>query len=333
MFKKFISFWAANEKIITLIAFAIALVYPLIFSGRYYIDLAIMCLVYSLLSLSLNFITGYCGIVVLGQAGFYGIGAYTSAILLTRFGWSFVVTALVAVAVSFLFGLIIGLPTLRVSGKYLSIVTLGFGEIMRIIELNAIGLTGGPFGIKNIPHPDIFGIVLKTPVSKYYLILALLAISIIAVENLTNSRAGNAWFAIKGDEIAAQSIGINTHKYKLMAFAISAALAGLAGAFFASYVNYIDSTSFTFETSILILSMTIMGGLGSIPGSILGSIFYTVLPEVLRFVAEYSQIVYGGTIILAIMFKPDGILGGFNLRQIRLFENLERQKAARGEEA
>ena len=162
------------------------------------------CLVYSLLSRA-KLYNWYCGIVVLGQAGFYGIG-HTSAILLTRFGWSFVVTALVAVAVSFLFGLIIGLPTLRVSGKYLSIVTLGFGEIMRIIELNAIGLTGGPFGIKNIPHPDIFGIVLKTPVSKYYLILALLAISIIAVENLTNSRAGNAWFAIKGDEIAAQSM-------------------------------------------------------------------------------------------------------------------------------
>ena len=179
--------------------------------------------------LSLNFITGYCGIVVLGQAGFYGIGAYTSAILLTRFGWSFVVTALVAVAVSFLFGLIIGLPTLRVSGKYLSIVTLGFGEIMRIIELNAIGLTGGPFGIKNIPHPDIFGIVLKTPVSKYYLILALLAISIIAVEK-SDKLQGQCLVCDKGRR---NCRSINRYQYpsKLMAFAISAAWRRLAEPF------------------------------------------------------------------------------------------------------
>ncbi|HHX24696.1 MAG: branched-chain amino acid ABC transporter permease [Tepidanaerobacteraceae bacterium] len=333
MFKKLISFWAANEKIINLIALGIAIAYPLLFNGRYYIDLAIMCLIYALLSLSLNFITGYCGIVVLGQAGFYGIGAYTSAILLTRYGYSFVFTALAAIAVSFLFGLIIGLPTLRVSGKYLSIVTLGFGEIMRIFELNATSLTGGPFGLKNIPHIDIFGIVIRTPIAQYYTILGLLIISIIVVNNLINSRAGNAWNAIKGDEIAAQSIGINTHRYKLLAFAISAALAGLAGAFYASYVNYIDSTSFNYETSILILSMTIMGGLGSIPGSIVGAIFYTILPEVLRFVAEYRQIVYGGAIIFSIMYKPDGLLGGFNLRQVRLFDNLHKQKAmAKGEE-
>ena len=160
--------------------------------------------------------------------------------------------------------------------------------------------------------------------------MALLAISIIAVENLTNSRAGNAWFAIKGDEIAAQSIGINTHKYKLMAFAISATLAGACRSLFASYVNYIDSTSFTFETSILILSMTIMGEARQYSRKYFRfNILYGFAGSI-AICSRYRQIVYGGTIILAIMFKPDGILGGFNLRQIRLFENLERQKAARG---
>jgi branched-chain amino acid transport system permease protein len=331
MFKRMMSVWARHEKIVTLAGVAVAIFFPLLFSRVYILNVGIMCLLYALLSLSLNFITGYAGIVVLGQAAFYGIGAYTFAIVATRFGWGFIPAALAAMCAAFLAGLLIALPTLRVSGKYFSIVTLGFCEIVRIAELNLTGLTGGPFGFKNIPHPTFFGVVLKSARQKYFLILALLTLSVAAVYNIVNSRSGRAFIALKNDEFAAQAMGINTQKQKLLAFGIASCIAGLAGAFFSSYVNYIDSTIFNYNQSIQILSITIMGGLGSISGSIVGAVFFIVLPELLRFLAKYRQIFYGAVLIVMIMFKPDGFLGGINLRQIRLFERLHGKKAGEGQ--
>lgn len=247
-----------------------------------------------------------------GRAGFYGIGAYSYSILATKLGLTFLPATILAMAIAFCFGLLIGLPTLRLKGNYLSIVTLGFCEILRIVELNWTELTGGPFGLKNIPSPEIFGIAFKTPRMKYYLILALVVLTIIVIKNILASRSGRAFSAIKGDEVAAEAMGVNVFRYKLLAFAIAAAVAGLAGAFYGSYVNYIDSTNFSYNQSIQILSMTIMGGLGSIPGSIIGSVFFIILPEVLRFLTSYRQVFYGVALVLMIMFKPDGILGGFS---------------------
>jgi branched-chain amino acid transport system permease protein len=285
---------------------------------------------------------GYTGIVVLGVAAFYGIGAYTSAILMTRLGFSFIPAVFAAMAMAFIAGVLIGLPTLRIKGNYLAIVTLGFCEIIRIVELNWVDLTNGPFGIKNIPGPDIFGVnkifglSLNKPIAKYYLILLLLTLAVIAVHNMINSRSGRAWRAIKGDAVAAEAMGINVFRYKVFAFAICAALAGLAGAFYASYINYIDSTTFNYNQSIQILSMTIMGGLGSIPGSIVGATFFIVLPEFLRWlgtflgewIIEWRQIIYGVILVLMIMFKSNGILGGFDLRQIGLYNRLQGRKKA-----
>jgi branched-chain amino acid transport system permease protein len=292
------------------------------------------------LSLSLNLIMGYTGIAVLGMAAFMGTGAYTAAIVMTKLGFTFSPAMLLGVVVSFLTGMLIGMPTLRIKGNYLAMVTLGFGEIARIIELNWIKLTGGPFGIKKIPPPTIFGIShifgypLSKPTSKYFIILLFLVISIILVQNLLNSRHGRALQAIKNDEIAAQAMGINVFHYKLMGFAIAAALAGFAGAFFASYINYIDSSTFSFSQSIQILSMTIMGGLGSIPGSIAGAAFFVILPEFLRWlgtfvgewVVQWRLVLYGILLILVIMYKPAGLLGGFDLNQVHLFNDLNHKK-------
>ena len=330
MFKKILSAWAKYEKYVTLAALLIAVVFPMLSSKNYVLNVGILCLLYSLLSLSLNFVTGYTGIVVLGQAGFYGIGAYSYSILATKLGLTFLPATILAMAIAFCFGLLIGLPTLRLKGNYLSNVTMGFCEILRIVELNWTELTGGPFGLKNIPSPEIFGIAFKTPRMKYYLILALVVLTIIVIKNILASRSGRAFSAIKGDEVAAEAMGVNVFRYKLLAFAIAAAVAGLAGAFYGSYVNYIDSTNFSYNQSIQILSMTIMGGLGSIPGSIIGSVFFIILPEVLRFLTSYRQVFYGVALVLMIMFKPDGILGGFSLRQIRLFERAQKRMEGEG---
>ncbi len=344
MFRKMINGWAKRQALVTLVFLVFLIVYPLIFKSYYLRNIALQCLLYSMLSLALNFIMGYTGIVVLGMAAFYGIGAYTLAILSTRFGFSFVPATFCAMLTAFIAGILIGLPTLRIQGNYLAIVTLGFCEIIRIVELNWVQLTNGPFGIKQIPAPNLFGIdnvfglKLSTPLGKYYLLLVLLALVVVCVHNMLHSRPGRAWKAIKGDPVAAQAMGINVFRYKVFAFAICAAIAGLAGAFYASYINYVDSTTFNYNQSIQILSMTIMGGLGSIPGSIIGAAFFVVLPEFLRWlgtflgewILEWRQIIYGVILVVMIMFKSDGILGGFDLRQIHLYNKLHKEKEAEG---
>ncbi len=345
MFKKLINLWAKNQVVVAIVFLAILIAYPLIFTRYYLRNIALQCLLYSMLSLALNFIMGYTGIVVLGMAAFYGIGAYTLAILTTKLGMTFVPATLCAMLCAFITGILIGLPTLRIQGNYLAIVTLGFCEIVRIVELNWVELTNGPFGIKQIPSPtifgldNVFGLKLSTPLGKYYLLLVLLVIVIVVVHNLINSRPGRAWRAIKGDIVAAQAMGINVFRYKVFAFAICAAIAGLAGAYYASYINYVDSTTFNYNQSIQILSMTIMGGLGSIPGSIIGAIFFVVLPEFLRWlgtflgewILEWRQILYGVILIVMIMFKSDGILGGFDLRQINHYNKLQRENEKKAE--
>ena len=245
--KKIVALWAKYERAAAIAFFGFLLIFPAIFRTYYIRNIAVLCVLYSILSLSLNLIMGYTGIAVLGMAAFYGIGAYTFAILSTRLGLTFIPAAICAFLMAFLSGVLIALPTMRISGNYLAIVTLGFCEIVRIVELNWVDLTGGPFGIKSIPAPVLFGYKLNNPLKKYYLGVALLAITVLAISGMLNSRAGRAWKSIKGDVIAAQAMGVNVFKYKTLAFAFTAAFAGLAGAFFASYIGYIDSTNFNYN--------------------------------------------------------------------------------------
>jgi len=339
VFKKFINAWAKHQVFVALVFFSFLLIYTVIFPSYYLRNIAIQCLLYAMLSLALNLIMGYTGIVVLGMAAFYGIGAYTLAILTTKVGFGFIPAVLCSILITFIAGVLLALPTLRIQNNYLAIVTLGFCEIVRIVELNWVSLTNGPFGIKRIPSPEffgikeIFGLKLSKPEGKYYIVLLLLVLVIVFLQNLINSRSGRAWKAIKSDAIAAQAMGINVFRYKVFAFAICASIAGLAGAYYASYIGYVDSTTFNFNQSIQILSMTIIGGLGSIPGSIVGAIFFVVLPEFLRWlgtflgewIVQWRLILYGLILIIMVMFKPDGILGGFDLRQINLYNKLHRE--------
>lgn len=317
IFSGILSGWARYEKLVWLAALIFAILFPVLFTSRYIVNIGILCLLYVMLSLSLNLITGYMGVTTLGHAAFFGAGAYTAALLSTKFGAGFIVTLLAAAVVAAIFGLMLGAPTLRVSGRYLTIVTMGFCEIMRLVELNWISLTRGPMGIPGIPAPALFGYKFSSATGKYYVALVLVVLTILVVYNITNSRVGRCISAIKGDNLAAEAMGINTKRYKLIVFLISGAIAGMAGAFYAHYMSFIDPSSFSYDQSVLILSMTILGGLGSIPGSIIGAILLTVIPELLRDLMEWRQIIYGLILALMVIYRPQGLVGGFNLKHIR----------------
>lgn len=309
MISKLNNFIALNQKKVITFFFVLAIIFPFIASNAYYIGIAIMALVYSILTLSLNLITGFLGITSLGQAAFFGIGAYSAAILSTRFGISFIGSLLAAFIISGIFGILLGLPTLRIKGRYLAIVTLGFSEIIRMIELNWMGLTRGPQGISGIPGIKILGLEFNDYKIKYYVGILLLVLVLIAIVFLINSSHGRAIRAIKDDELAAETMGVNVYKYKVIIFGLSSAIAGIAGSYYAHYMSFIDPNAFNFEQSILILSMAILGGMGSLPGSIIGAITLSVLPEVLRFMADYRQIIYGVILVIIVIFRPSGIMG------------------------
>lgn len=289
---------------------------PMLNFSSYIMRILILGGIYIVLALSLNLLTGFTGQVSLGHAAFYGIGAYTSALLSLEFGYSFLITATCGGIMAAIFGVLLGSPTLKLQGSYLSIVTLGFCEIARIIELNWMGLTRGPLGLPGIPSPKIFGFMIERDRDYYYLIVVLIVITIFVIKNIINSKTGRAMIAIREDDIAAEAMGINIFKYKLLAFTISAFFAGLAGSFYAHYVTFIDPQSFTFDESIQILSMVILGGMGSIPGTIIGALVLVSIPEILRSVQEYRMVLYGIVLVVMMLVRPQGLFGDINLTKI-----------------
>ena len=290
-----------------------ALLVPWLTRSQYVLHVAVLCGVYVVLTLSLNLVTGFCGQFSLGHAGFYGIGAYTAALLAVHHRSPFVVNLAAAAVLAGAIGFLIGLPTLRLGGIYLAMATLGFGEIIYLVLLNWLALTRGPLGIPAIPGPALFGLDLGTPARQYYVVLALVVLTALVVSRLVNSRFGEAIQAIREDELAAEAMGVPTTALKVLTFTISAAIAGVAGAFFAHYTSFISPSSFTLVESILVLSLLVFGGMGSIEGSIAGAVVLTVAPEVFRFLAEYRLVIYGGLLLGLIVFRPQGLLGGINL--------------------
>ncbi len=282
---------------------------PFLGFSPYIMRIMILSGIYIILALSLNLLTGFTGIVCLGHAAFYGIGAYTSALLAIHFDLSFVFTAIAGGVVAAFFGLLLGLPTLRLNGTYLSMVTLGFCEIVRLVGLNWMSLTRGPMGLTGIPFPKILGWVIDRDAEYFYLVLILIIMTWVILNNLIQSRAGIALIAIREDEVAAEAMGINILKYKVLAFAISAFFAGIAGSFYAHYASFINPQSFTFDESIQILSMVILGGMGSNLGVALGAIVLVSVPEMLRGLQEYRMLIYGAVLVIMMLTRPQGILG------------------------
>ncbi|MBF0257988.1 MAG: branched-chain amino acid ABC transporter permease [Desulfamplus sp.] len=300
------------------VLFVCAVVYPLL-TGRYATDVAINVLLYICLGLGLNVVVGLAGMLDLGYIAFYGVGAYTYAILNVNYGLAFWFCLPFSAFFACIAGCIVGYPTLRMRGDYLAIVTLGFGEIVRIILNNWMTLTNGPNGILGVKPIGILIPVMENGftfeifwVKKleffYYFALALAIVAIIAVKRLNFSRIGRAWESIREDETAAELMGVNTFNYKLLAYAMGAIFAGLAGALFAARMRFVSPESFTFLESVMVLCMVVLGGMGSIPGIILGVIALIALPEVFRELESYRMLVFGSTMVIMMLFRPAGLI-------------------------
>jgi len=296
-----------DRRILYGLALAAAVVTPLGLN-RYYIDVLTQVGIYVTLALGLNIVVGLAGLLNLGYIAFYAVGAYAYGLLATRADLSFWAVLPLGVVLAGVCGVLLGFPALRLQGDYLAIVTLGFGEMIRIVLNNWDSFTGGPNGIIDIARPNLFGFIFTHPIHYYYLILAIVLLTIFAVNRLNQSRLGRAWTAMRDDEVAAEAMGIDLVKTKLLAFGLGAAWAGLAGVFFASKMTFISPESFTFFESVIVLCMVVLGGIGSIPGVILGAAILMILPEMMRQFALYRMLIFGGAMVGMMVVRPKGLL-------------------------
>ena len=287
-----------------------ALVFPFVFSF-YQTNIMITALIYVMLGLGLNIVVGLAGLLDLGYVAFYAVGAYSYALLNYHFGLGFWAALGIGGGLAAMFGILLGFPVLRLRGDYLAIVTLGFGEIIRLILENWNEFSFGPSGIANIPRPGLFGIDLdieQSTIYIYFLMIAMTLFTILVVNRLQNSRIGRAWIALREDEVACQAMGIDKRKTKLMAFALGATWAGFAGVVFAAKTTFINPASFTIWESINVLCIVVLGGMGSIVGVIVGALTLILLPEYLRFLSEYRMLAFGTVLVMMMVFRPGGIV-------------------------
>lgn len=288
-----------------------ASLFPFFFS-LYQVNIMTTALMYVVLGLGLNIVVGLAGLLDLGYVAFYAVGAYSYALLNLHFGVGFWTALPIGALFAAFFGLMLGFPVLRLRGDYLAIVTLGFGEIIRLILENWNEFSYGPSGIANISPPSFFGIELsmeQTSVYIYFLALALVIFTIFVVNRLRNSRIGRAWIALREDEVACEAMGIDRTKTKLLAFSLGATWAGMVGVFFAAKTTFINPASFTFLESAVILSIVVLGGMGSSIGVIIGALVFILLPEYLRAFSDYRMLLFGAIMVIMMVFRPQGIVG------------------------
>ncbi len=319
-----------KQKLLLVALIVAAAVWPFLVS-RGTVDIATLTLIYVMLGLGLNVVVGLSGLLVLGYGGFYAIGAYTFALLNHYFGLGFWECLPLAGIVAAIFGLLLGFPVLRLRGDYLAIVTLGFGEIVRILLLNNTAITGGPNGISQIPKPSLFGLEFNRSVRDggwdtfsnffglkydpsdriiflYLVALLLVVITLFVINRLLRMPLGRAWEALREDEIACRSLGLSPRRIKLTAFTISAAFAGFAGSLFAARQGFVSPESFTFAESAFVLAIVVLGGMGSQFAVILAAVLLVVSRELMRDLNEYSMLVLGGLMVLMMIWRPQGLL-------------------------
>jgi len=288
----------------------LAVIFPFIASS-YQTNIMITALMYVVLGLGLNIVVGMAGLLDLGFVAFYAIGAYTYALLHLHFGLGFWQTLPLGAGLAALGGICLGFPVLRLRGDYLAIVTLGFGEIIRLVLENWGTFSQGPSGISNIPRPSLFGLMLTLDQSIlyiYFIMLVFVAATIFVVRRLQDSRLGRAWLALREDEIACEAMGIDKRKTKLAAFALGAFWAGGMGVVFAAKTTFVNPASFTFLESVIILSIVVLGGMGSIIGVICGALILILLPEYLRALSEFRMLAFGAILVLMMIFRPQGLI-------------------------
>ncbi|TPI47876.1 branched-chain amino acid ABC transporter permease [Mesorhizobium sp. B3-1-7] len=292
-------------------AIAIALIVATPYLPNYYVRVINSLLIYILLGIGLNIVIGYTGLLDLGFVAFYAVGAYSYALLASPqldLHWPFLLILLVAACLGAVTGILLGIPVLRLRGDYLAIVTLGFGEIIRIIINNLDRFTGGPKGIARLDKASILGIQVARPIDFFWLLLITVLVAGVLVWRLERSILGKAWAAIREDQDAARGIGINTTNAKLAAFATSATIGSIAGAIFAASQRFVSPESFTLQESVLIVLMIVVGGIGNILGIVAGATILMLLPEVLREFAEWRILFLGLLMIFLIIVRPAGIV-------------------------
>ncbi|WP_295516246.1 high-affinity branched-chain amino acid ABC transporter permease LivM [uncultured Pseudomonas sp.] len=318
-----------TQRWVILALVLVALVWPF-FGSRGAVDIATLILIYVMLGLGLNIVVGLAGLLDLGYVGFYAVGAYTYAMLSHYYGFGFWVCLPIAGGMAALFGFLLGFPVLRLRGDYLAIVTLGFGEIIRILLRNLTDWTGGPNGISGIEKPTLFGLTFErrapegmTPFHEYfgipynseykvvflYLIaLLLVLLTLFVINRLLRMPIGRAWEALREDEIACRALGLNPTLIKLSAFTLGACFAGFAGSFFAARQGLVSPESFTFIESAIILAIVVLGGMGSQLGVILAAIVMILLPELMREFSEYRMLMFGLLMVVMMIWRPQGLL-------------------------
>jgi len=295
-------------------------IFPFVFS-MYQTNIMTTALIYVVVGLGLNIVVGLAGLLDLGYVAFYLVGAYTYALLNLHFGLGFWTVLPIGALFAGIFGFTLGFPVLRLRGDYLAIVTLGFGEIIRLVMENWNWFSFGPSGIANIPRPGLFGLKLslhQNIIYIYFIMIGLAIFTIFVVQRLQDSRLGRAWMALREDEVACQAMGIDKRRTKLSAFGLGAMWAGLGGVMFAAKTTFINPASFTIWESIIILCVVVLGGMGSILGVICGAMILILLPEYLRAFSEYRMLLFGAILVIMMVFKPEGMIS--NVRRTYKFE-------------
>ena len=303
------------------------LAFPFVFS-LYQTNIMITALIYVITGLGLNIVVGLAGLLDLGYVAFYAVGAYSYALLNYHFGLGFWAALPVGAGLGLIFGILLGFPVLRLKGDYLAIVTLGFGEIIRLVLENWNEFSFGPSGIANIPRPGLFGIEMslqQATIYLYFVMIFLALATIFVVRRLQDSRIGRAWIALREDEVACQAMGIDKTRTKLSAFAMGATWAGMAGVVFAAKTTFINPASFTLWESIIILCVVVLGGMGSVIGVIFGALTLILLPEYLRVFSEYRLLVFGAVLVVMMVFRPGGIVS--QVRRTYQFKSKANDKA------
>jgi branched-chain amino acid transport system permease protein len=295
---------------------AAALAIPLAVRDGYIVQLLNIAILNATVVLGLNFVTGWAGQINFGQAAFYGLGAYTTAIA-TKVGLPWIATPPLSIVVVIAASLMLGLPTMRLRTYYLAMTTIGFGEIVRLIIVHWEPVTGGTSGLRAIPGISLFGLGPQGQLQHYYLLIATLALAVLIAWRIRNSALGRAMIATRDSEIAAEQSGVDTARTKLLAFMIGAAYAGLAGCLYASSIRFISPDSFSGIQAILLMTMLIVGGMGSIAGCVIGAVALTILPEALRFLGQWYLVLYGLGVIAVIALAPGGLASLASMMSLR----------------
>jgi branched-chain amino acid transport system permease protein len=300
-----------KRELIKYVVFAaFVLLVPIFMSGSYLMNVLVFVGIHTLLAIALNLLLGYAGQISLGHAAFFGLGAYASGILTATYEWNpwlaMVVTALAVGGIGF----VIGFPILKLKGHYLAMATLGMGIIVYIVFNEWVDVTGGPSGFSGISNLELGPIIFDTDFKNYYLVWTFVLGCVLLSVNLANSRIGRAFRAIHDAEVAARVVGVNARLLKVQVFALSAMICAIAGSLYAHVMTFIAPPSFGFNVSVELLTMVVIGGLGSIYGSFLGALLLTLLPEFLRFMNDYDIVFYGGLLMLMTIFMPGGLVRG-----------------------